>query len=225
MYNFVLVNCDTDSISICKPDGSAFSEEEDTRLLKELNELFPEKIKWEDDGTYDTVIVLKAKNYILKEKGKPPKYKGSALKATLKEERLKDFIKDIIVELGTGRCNYLQVYYNYVREIHKITDISKWVTKKTVTEAILTNERANEAKVREAFKGKEIAPGDKIYTFFKSDGSVCLKEDFDGDYSVDALLQKLYATVEIFENVIPMDQFPNFKLKRNKKLLQEILNV
>ena len=47
------------------------------------------------DGYFDTIIVLKAKNYILCNNGKI-KYKGSALKDPKKELALKEFIDKII---------------------------------------------------------------------------------------------------------------------------------
>lgn len=221
-WNFILVNADTDSISITA--NCFMSEEFRKQQLALLNTNFPDKIKWEDDGYYETVIVLKAKNYVLKEKGKKPKIKGSALKATLKEPRLKDFINEIIIELGIGRNDFQTVYNKYVKEINEITDISKWVTKKTITDKILTNERANEAKVRDALEGKEFSEGDKVFTFFDEDNSIKLLEDFKGTYSKDKLYEKLFATIQIFENVILCDQFLNYRLKRNKKALGELLN-
>jgi DNA polymerase elongation subunit (family B) len=139
---FTLVNADTDSISIT--NGEELSDEECTNLLIDLNSLYPDRIKWEDDGYYEKVIVLKAKNYVLKRRGEKPKYKGSAIKATLKEPRLKDFIKDIIKEIGLDRNNFIQVYNKYVKEIHTINDIKPWCTKKTITDKVTNGTRPNE---------------------------------------------------------------------------------
>ena len=49
MHDFLLVNADTDSISVCKKDMSPFSKEEQKKLLEELNNQFPEHIKFEED--------------------------------------------------------------------------------------------------------------------------------------------------------------------------------
>ena len=86
---------DTDSISFCKPDHSPFTEEEQQNLLNELNSLYPEKIKWDHDGIYDVVVIVRAKNYILKKDGKVIK-KGSALKSSKTEPKMKEFINEII---------------------------------------------------------------------------------------------------------------------------------
>jgi len=223
MKMFNVIGCDTDSILFCKQDQTEFTKEECDDLLLSLNSQFPKTISWEDDGIFETVIILKAKNYILKKKGEKPKYKGSAIKATLKEARLKDFIKEIIKEVGLGRANYIEVYNNYAKEIMNIKDISGWVTKKTITESVQISDRSNESKVRDAYVGTDYRGGDKIYVFFRSDKTLSLKENFNGDYCKDTLLKKLFATVKIFDTILDINQFPNYSLKKNKKLLEELV--
>lgn len=164
--NFTLVNLDTDSISFTKPDGSAFTDDEQTDLLLELNSNFPEKIKWEHDGIYEKVVVLKAKNYILLKDGKITK-KGSSLKSSKIEPALKQFMGEVIDLLLTDRRDdVLNVYHKYVYEVHNLTDISPWVSKRTVTEAVLNPERSNEQKVLDAVGSTPVSMGDKIYVYY-----------------------------------------------------------
>ena len=66
-YNYILGPIDTDSVSFSKPDGSPFTEEEQHSLLNEINNLMPKKIRYSHDGYFKTVVVLKAKNYILED--------------------------------------------------------------------------------------------------------------------------------------------------------------
>lgn len=111
-HNFILTGCDTDSISFCKIDGSPFSDFEQQSLLADLNSQYPSKIRFEHDGIFETMVVLKAKNYILKsyvckkckkqglsscehEEARITK-KGSSLKSSKIEPRLKDFMGEII---------------------------------------------------------------------------------------------------------------------------------
>lgn len=221
---FELVNADTDSISITL-SGRHLEKSARQDMLNNINTLFPEKIKFEDDGYFEIVIVLKSKNYVLKKKGEKPKYKGSAILASLKEPRLKQFIKDIIKEIGIERNNYIEVYSGYVREIMNITDINEWCTRKTITDKVLTGERSNETKVNDIIKGTDYKEADKIYTFFLPDKTLCLRENFKGEYCKDTLLKKLYATAKIFDTVIDVKStFLDYSLKRNKKALEEVLN-
>lgn len=222
MNNFTLVNADTDSITICKADSSEITLEERIKLLDELNSLFPNKIHWEDDGYYTTVIVVKAKNYILWD-GTKLKYKGSAIKASTKEPALKEFIKRLIDSMLNDRNDYQQLYNEYVKEILDVKDIKRWVTRKTITSKVLDAKRTNEQRVLDAIKGTEYTEGDRAYFFFKEDGNQSLLEHFDGKYNKVKLLEKLFKTTLTFKTVLDVETlFPNYKLKRNKELLDAL---
>lgn len=219
--DFTLINCDTDSITFAYKDGRTISEEERKALVQNLNSNYPERIRFEDDGYYNTIIVLKAKNYVLYD-GKKIKTKGSALKDAKKEKALKEFLYKVIEAIIQGKDNYTEIYNEYVKEALNIRDITRWASKKTISKKVLTNTRTNEAKIREAIDGEEIVEGDKIYMFFKSDGSLAIADKFDGDYNKEKILEKIYKTALTFENIIPKDKFINYKLKRNQKLLEEL---
>lgn len=226
-HNFTLVNLDTDSISFSKEDGSLFSEEEQIQLLEELNSNFPDKIKWEHDGLYDKIVVLKAKNYILYQDGKIKK-KGSSLKSSKTEKSLKEFMSEVIDCLVfEKKDNIINVYNKYIRIVNNLTDISGWCSKKTVTEAVLNPERTNEQKVFDALQGKQVQMGDKYYMYFAQDESLKLQEHWSGDHDVNVLMKKLFNTLKIFQNVIDIKQYSNYTLKNKKiqELLKEVLNV
>ena len=89
----------------------------------------------------------------------------------------------------------------------------------------MESERANETKIMDALGEDEFSEGDRIYLFFKNDDSLELVDKFDGiDYNKDKLLEKIYKTLKTFETVIDFKSFINYKLKKNKKLLGELLN-
>lgn len=221
-HNFILVNCDTDSITVAKPDGSPFTDEEQTNLLIELNEQFPENINFADDGYYETLIVLKAKNYIMYD-GKKISIKGSGLKSSKNEPAIKEFHMDIVNAMIEGRTNYTEIYNKYVKEILDVKDIKRWSSKKTLTQKVFGSPRANEEKIRNAIVGTEYVEGDKIHVFFKEDESLCLAERFDGDYSKDRLFNRLFSSSKLFSKVISIeDYFINYKNKKNKSKLLEM---
>lgn len=220
--NFKLVNADTDSISFCKKDGSVFSEKEQADLLFKLNQTCPEGINWDHDGIYDAVIVVKAKNYLLKQ-GNELTYKGSALKATMKEKALAQFLKDVLERLLENDLEGAnKLYLDAAESIKYLQDISEWCSKKTVTDAVLNPKRTTEQRILDAIGDKPVQEGDKIRVFFKSPTEVCLEEKFDGTYDADRMYEKLFKTVKVLEPVLDIEAYPNFKLKRNKKLLEEI---
>jgi DNA polymerase I len=219
-------NGDTDSICVCK--GSMFtSGEVRAAFVRGLNSKFPERIKWEDDGFYERVLILRIKNYVLDQNGKRT-IKGSALKATLKEPALKAFIEETINELIHKRPEAVSVvYHQYVKEILTLNDISRWASKKTITEAVLEAGRTNEQKVLNALEGTEYAQGDKRYFYFTPTGSLSLVENWDKanpNHDIGTLLDKLYKTIKIFSPVYDISACPNYSLKRNKIRLLSILS-
>jgi DNA polymerase elongation subunit (family B) len=242
-HNFKLVNADTDSIAFSRPDGSAFSEADQAELLAEINSLLPERIRFEHDGVFEKVIVVRAKNYVLFNEGKI-KIKGSGLKVTNKEIALKECIGRIVNSLlGLSTETPVEIYYSYVMEIMSIKDISRWASKKTVTKSVLNPERSTEEKILKSLGDRKFQEGDKIRVYFSEvartiesvdkkgkvktkveyDYPLKLEEDWAQDHSSKKLLGKLYNNMEVFENVIDMNLFPNFTLKKNQDKLKEIL--
>lgn len=243
---FDIVNCDTDSISFT---AKKFLDEE-TRLvlLGELNSLYPTTIRFEDDGYYKCVLVLKAKNYVLFD-GEKMKLKGSSIKDQKKEKALSEMLgsmlKDIIHNEGK---DLVGIYSNYIKEALKPKDIKRWAQKKTVTKAILNcasdkEARKNERDVYEAIKNKSIQEGDKVYVYpaildakietkvYKNgktkdkviyETGLKVVEDWSEDHSCDKLVKRVVDTVEILANIVDNDIFIDYTIKRNEELLNEI---
>jgi DNA polymerase elongation subunit (family B) len=171
--DFTLVNVDTDSFSYCG-SNSDFKEE-----IKELNSLYDELIKWEDDGIYDQIIVVKAKNYVLK-RGEKIKYKGSSITDQKKEPALRQMLNEVINLLLTNGVNSVEdVYYKYCKQAINPKNIKDWAVKKTVTKSILSPQRLNEEKVKtaidEAIKAgvtPGVQEGDKIWVYQAIDGEI-----------------------------------------------------
>ncbi|NDD84116.1 hypothetical protein EBZ38_07560 [bacterium] len=218
---FQIVNCDTDSITYCKIDHSEFTKDELNNNLKELNSKFPEKIKFEDDGYYNTVIVLKAKNYVLYD-GKKIKIKGSALKASTKEPALKEFIAKFIDSILLNQNNFNDIYLDYIKEAQNVSDIKRWASRKTITESVLNPERTNEQKIADALEDEEYQPGDRRYFYFTKDGKLSLVENFKRDYDEYKLMQKVWNTAQIFSSIIDTKTFTKFHLKTKRHLLEEL---
>lgn len=214
--NLQIVNADTDSISFT--NGTDLDMDQ---CLLELNELSGKGISWENDGIYEKVIVVKIKNYVLQ--GEKLTIKGSALKATGKEKALQKYIKELIdLMLNDEVSNAVEHYETYVNEICTLTDISQWCSKKTITKAVLNAERTNESRVMDAVEDVEgLQEGDKVFVFFDTLTSLCQDTNFKGKYSRKKLLEKLYKTAKIFENVLDVKQFTNYALKSNQKKLLE----
>lgn len=221
-HNHTLVNCDTDSIMVCKPDQTPFTEEERTNLLSALNSIYPPKISWADDGYFKRGIIFKTKNYVLWD-GAKQKLKGSAVKAPAKERAIRDFVQETIKAILDGNTNFVEIYHKYVLEALNITDINRWATRKSLTATTFASERANETKIIDAIQGTEYQEGNRIWVYFTKEGALKLTERFEGDHDPIVLVKKLYMTSKLFDTVLPTkDLYLNYSLKKNQKLLNSL---
>lgn len=220
-----LVNCDTDSITVCKKDGGEWSKEERIHFLEQINSLFPDKILWEDDGYFESITVVKAKNYVLYDGGSL-KIKGSALKATMKEPALREMLHRLIKSMmGLEEKAFSDIYHEYVIEASDIKDIQRWSSKYSVTEAVLTPKRKQEQDKLDAIKGEGLQLGEKFFAFFAENGRLCLTKNYKGCYHKDKIYQKIFDTARILQSIYDVKALiPNYKLKRNKNILEEMLD-
>lgn len=178
MYNFILVNNDTDSVTVCKPDQSPWTEDEQQQFIDNVNNQFPQLIKFSHDGYFNKIIVVKSKNYILYD-GKKIKTKGSSIRDQKKEPALREMMDKFIDAMLFDRTDTLvDIYHSYIHEALNVKDIKRWSMKKTITESILkckgwTEEdilskrlRKNETDVWDAIKHlDDLQAGGKVYCY------------------------------------------------------------
>lgn len=245
---YTISNCDTDSISFTAGDLSL---DQRKAVLDDLNSQFPSAIRFEDDGFFKRVCILKAKNYILWD-GKKIKLKGSSIKDQKKEAALREMMDKMIAAIINQEESRLgTIYKTYIKEAMNPGDIKRWASKKTITKAILDCEdnpeaRLNERKVWDAVKAiPGLQEGDKVYLYpnivskevtrtqlkngkikEKINVATALKnaDAWAGDHDPDKLVERVVMTVDIFSNVIDNSQFVDYTLVKNKPLLEGVIS-
>ena len=218
--NYQLVNVDTDSFSYSV--GARLTDEEFNRHISAINDLFPDNIIWENDGQYKKFVVVKTKNYVTQTYDSIVVIKGSGLRATMKEPALKEFItRSIDLLLEDKEEELVELYEEYIEEISVISDITRWCSKKNITKSVIEAKATTQKRILASLNGRKAVEGDRIYVFFDTKESLCMLEDFKGEYDKDKLYEKAYKTVKIFDTILDCDLFINYKLKRNKKLLEK----
>lgn len=246
---YSISNCDTDSISFTT--GVALSNEERNGILADLNNQFPSAIRFEDDGFFLRVCILKAKNYILWD-GKKLKLKGSSLRDQKKESALREMMdKMIYAIINKEENNLATIYKTYIKECYNIEDIKRWASKKTITKAILNcaddpEARLNERKVYDAVKNiPGLQEGDKVYLYPNivskevvrtelKNGKIKEKvtlvtalksvDNWMEDHDSIKLVDRVVKTADIFSNVIDNSQFVDYTLIKNKSLLEGVVS-
>lgn len=251
-YNFNISVTDTDSISFCKSDQSPITEKERERLIKEINNISPDKMVWEDDGYYECIVVIRAKNYVLWD-GKNIKYRGSVITDTKREFALREMLENICKDMiFNDSMNIQKIYHQYIKEALNPTDIQRWSSKRTITKAILACQnnpkaRTNERVVYDAIKQLELQEGDKIYLYpaiFGESEEVQTKtlksgktketrkliqhtglkvyDQFNNDHDKMRLVGRVVSTIEILKHILDMSQFIDYTLVKNRILLEQL---
>lgn len=223
---YTLVNVDTDSFSYTngiKPTIEEFQQE-----IDELNNLYPSLIRWEEDGIFDKIIVVKAKNYVMLSEGKV-KYKGSSIKDQKKEPALRKLLNECFDSMLSEKDNIKELYELYCRKALNIDNINDWVVKRTVTKSVLNETTPGQANINAALKGRKFSEGDKIWLYVGEDpenpGNVNKKtyhliEDFSGEYHKWHYVKRVYDTIRILENLIDIKQFKKYHNKTNRSILE-----
>lgn len=246
-YNYIPACNDTDSISFRKPDGSPFTKEEQQKLIDEINSYLPEMLIYEHDGYFESILVIKAKNYVLREHNGKVKKKGSSITDVKRELALREMLDKLIADImDNDSKNCVDIYNKYCLEAYNIQDIDRWTTKKSITKAVLNPTRTNEQKVLDAVQHKSPKEGDKFWLYSAIDGEkqdvkkgepvflkdgtpkmvdnciLKLNEDWSGDEDKWHYVKRVYMTLEILKNVLDISQFTKYHLKSNRKLLEEL---
>ena len=150
-----------------------------------------------------------------------------------------------------GQAGMVGIYESYIKEAFHVKDIGRWATKKTITKAILNcakdpAARLNERKVYEAVKDVSgLQEGDKEYLYpcvtsvqiirtELKNGKIKEKviketglkrtEAWNHDEDKDKLVERVIATVEIFNNVFDTDTFIDYSLIKNKNALTALVS-
>ena len=226
---FNVVNGDTDSISISYNDASYIEKEDREEILRCINSLMPEKIRFEDDGYFSSFVIVKAKNYCMVKEDGEVKIKGSALKGTAKPKALQKYIEDIIHILikGGKEKELLELYHKNINDVLNLKDITSWCKKVTITDKVLNPERTNEQKVNDALEGEEdIQEGNKVYMYFREDKTLNLCDRWDKDkpdHDKYKLIEMLYKSTSVFNTIVDIKQFEKYHLKTKRKFLDNII--
>lgn len=133
----VPVEVDTDGIYFKPPDDCASAGDE-LLLVQRISAQLPEGIDVELDGRYRAMLAYKTKNYALQEYGGRIIIKGSGLRSRGLEPYLREFIRDLIELLLTGKAGLVeQLYDRYVVRLRSRGLDVAWVARsETLTESL-----------------------------------------------------------------------------------------
>jgi DNA polymerase elongation subunit (family B) len=101
------VEVDTDGIYFKPPDGCT-DEDAELSLVQRISQKLPEGIDVELDGRYRSMFAYKTKNYAIQEYDGRIIIKGSGLRSRGVEPYLREFMRDVIELLLTGKAEMVE---------------------------------------------------------------------------------------------------------------------
>lgn len=218
------VEVDTDGIYFKPPDG-CITEEAELELVQRISQRLPEGIEVELDGRYRSMFAYKAKNYALQDYGGRITIKGSGLRSRGVEPYLREFMRDVIERLLTGKADTVGSLYDEIcaRLRSRTLDVA-WVARSetlndsldSYREKLRSGKRNHSAAFEIALaSGRPYRAGDRVSYYISGSGKDATAYErcrpvasFDPehpDINVQFYIEKLRHAQKRFEPFLPKD--------------------
>jgi len=196
------IEIDTDGVYF-RPPPHVRGRDAEEAFVAAIGERLPRGISLAHDGSFDGMISLKTKNYVLRAQDGRIILKGSSLRSRREEPVLRRFLRDAARAFiegtpATVRDLYLDTAERLIQRALPVQDIARW---ETITEKTYTSE-ANR-RLADAAAGERI--GERIAVYQRADGSLARIEQYAGDEDVDYLLRRLRDMAARFRPLFPDD--------------------
>lgn len=218
------VEVDTDGIYFQPPDGCSSGEAE-RAMVERVSRKLPEGIEVELDGRYRSMFAYKAKNYALQEYDGRIIIKGSGLRSRGVEPYLREFMRDVIERLLTGKGDTVgRLYDEYCARLRSRNLDVAWVARNETLnespESYREKLRAGKRNHSAAFEialasGKSYRAGDHVSYYVSGSGRdatayeqcrpVAVYDPLHPDINVQYYIEKLRHVQKRFEPFLPQE--------------------
>ena len=218
------VEVDTDGIYFKPPEGCV-TEGAERGLVSRVSDCLPEGIEVELDGRYQSMFAYKTKNYALRDYDGRIIIKGSGLRSRGVEPYLREFMRDVIELLLTGKSGMVEpLFEQYAARLRARPLDVAWVSRsETLNEsterylAKLRTERRNRSAAFEVAlaSGKPHHPGDRVSYYvsrsrkgtaaYESCRPLTAYDPEHPDINVDHYIEKLRHVRKRFEPFLPQE--------------------
>ena len=186
----LVIEIDTDGVYFRPPDDVR-TEEDELEYVKLIGSSLPEGIRLAHDGSYEAMLSLKMKNYVLVEPGGRKIYKGSSLRSRADEPYGRKFLTHAIDLLLDGDTQGVANYYGEALEriYEGETPIDDLVKRERVTSKTISSVQRGRA---DALRAANVKVGDIVQTYQRADRTLALRDSYAGDEDRDYYGEKLY---------------------------------
>ncbi|MDD2365519.1 MAG: DNA polymerase domain-containing protein [Desulfuromonadaceae bacterium] len=218
------VEVDTDGIYF-KPPDSCKTEGDAAELVSRISKGLPEGIDVELDGRYSSMFAYKAKNYALLSYNGDIVIKGSSLRSRAEKPYLRDFMKDTVERLLTGRGDTVdKLFEDYCIKLRSRTLDVAWVARnetlgespENYRERVQSGMRNRSAAFEIALvSNKEYRAGDQIRYYIAGSGKgapahkqcrpISAFDPQHPDINISYYIDKLRHILKRFEPFLPKE--------------------
>ena len=186
-----VVEIDTDGVYF-QPPKAVQTVAQEIKFVERIGAALPDGIRLAHDGSFDAMLSLKMKNYVLVEPGGHKIYKGSSLRSRADERYGRAFMTEAVNLLLEERESDLSALYkDLIARIEggemPITELAK---RERVTDKLLSSDMRKRAA--DAIRGAGIRQGEFVSLYQKKDKSLGLVQDYARDEDTDYYTSKLY---------------------------------
>ncbi len=186
-----VIEIDTDGVYF-EPPAQVRGEAKELAFVDKIGQALPPGIRLAHDGSYEAMLSLKMKNYVLVEHGGHKIFKGSSLRSRADERYGRDFMTQAVnLLLDNDDAGLSQAYKNVLAQIENGTlPLAQFAKRERVTEKFLSSEMRKRAA--DAIKGAGIKQGEFVSLYQRKDKSLGLAQDYAHDEDTDYYAAKLY---------------------------------
>ncbi len=186
-----VIEIDTDGVYF-EPPAAVRGEAKELAFVEKIGKALPPGIRLAHDGSYEAMLSLKMKNYVLVEHGGHKIFKGSSLRSRADERYGRDFMTQAVnLLLDNNDAGLSEAYKSVLAQIEEGTlPLSEFAKRERVTEKFLSSEMRKRAA--DAIKGAGIKQGEFVSLYQRKDKSLGLAQDYAHDEDTDYYAAKLY---------------------------------
>jgi DNA polymerase elongation subunit (family B) len=197
-----VIEIDTDGVYFVPPPGVE-GEEAETAYIDQVGAVLPAQIRLAHDGRYAAMLSLKVKNYVLLGYDGKRVTKGASLRSRADERFGRQFLYRAIDHLIAGEPERVGEEYGALSQRISTGELplEQFCRRERVTQKTFRSEAKKRS--REVAKNAEV--GDSLVVYQRSDGSLGLAEEYQGDEDRFHYLDKLHKFAGRLEDAMGAD--------------------
>ncbi len=201
-----VVEIDTDGVYF-QPPTAVKTDADEQAYVEKIGASLPPGIRLAHDGSYQSMLSLKMKNYVLVEPNGHKIFKGSSLRSRADERYGRTFLTDAVdLLLDEAPDKLAHLYHDLLEKIEAgAMPIDLIAKRERVTEKLLSSDMRKRAA--DAIKGAGIKQGEFVALYQKSDKTLGLVQNYAHDEDTDYYAQKLYKFAGRLKEAVGDEQF------------------